>query len=344
MLSHSRILMLGNLGQAAGVSLRVALSRREMKDRLEELRGYVEEEDGNDDQGFPGSTDDSPSYFNPAFQEEMPKSMEGFFCVVAGVCRQLDCLQELSGEIAVKQEQVLCSTSKEEVCSEKQLLGELKGEFAAEARAIQSQLSRMKEAEKEHGEGLVESRDDRGALGMSVEGRIRQCQFNTLVQRHREAVGRHYARETEYVGRLQEQIVRQTQLAGLQLGEEEVRWLVESPQAPQLVGADIKVTEARRHLALAQERHQQLLALEQQIAELHILFLSLEIMVSEQQAQLDRIEYNVLRTVDYVSQSNLQMKKAVQYQRKSRLSAALAAALGLCACCTCLTCTARHVP
>uniref|UniRef100_A0A8C9VGA9 t-SNARE coiled-coil homology domain-containing protein n=1 Tax=Scleropages formosus TaxID=113540 RepID=A0A8C9VGA9_SCLFO len=131
----------------------------------------------------------------------------------------------------------------------------------------------------------------------------------------------HYAWEMEYMGRLKEQIARQTQLAGLELGEEEIQQLAEGPLAPRLVGADIQALEALRQLALAQERHQQLLALEQQISELHDLFLSLGVMVSRQQSQVDSIEMNVLRTLDYVSDSTQEVKKALQYQRRSRLAA-----------------------
>ncbi|MBN3322955.1 STX protein, partial [Atractosteus spatula] len=290
-----------------------------MKDRLEELRGYREEEEEDDEGGC-----ESPGYNNPVFEEEPSTGIAEFFRVVTGICRELDRLQELSDDIAVKQAQVLCSTTKEQLCAEKQLLAELKGQFAAQARGIQAQLSRMKEEEA-------------GWQGLSAERRIHQCHCHTLARRHREVVAQHYARETEYVGRLKEQIVRQTQLAGLQLPEQEVQRLVESPQAPQLVGSDIQVLQARQHLALAQERRQQLLALEQQIAELHGLFLSLEAAVSEQQAQLDCIEYNVLRAMDYVCESGQEVKKALQYKRQSRLAALVSAVLGLCACCACLS-------
>ncbi|XP_006633034.1 syntaxin-1A-like [Lepisosteus oculatus] len=297
-----------------------------MKDRLEELRGYREEEEEDAEGGC-----ESPGYKNPAFEEEPATGIAEFFRVVTGICGELDGLQALSDDIAVKQAQVLCSTTKEQVCAEKQLLAELKGQFAAQARGIQAQLSRMREEEA-------------GWQGMSAERRIHQCHCHTLARRHREVVARHYARETEYVGRLKEQIVRQTQLAGLQLPEQEVQRLVESPQAPQLVGSDIQVLQARQHLALAQERHHQLLALEQQIAELHGLFLSLEAAVAEQQARLDCIEYNVLRAVDYVCESGQEVKKALQYKRQSRLAALVSAVLGLCACCACLSCAARHAP
>ncbi|MGH0169072.1 UNVERIFIED_CONTAM: hypothetical protein FKN15_072326 [Acipenser sinensis] len=294
-----------------------------MKDRLEELKNLRE-----DDEGFPD--DDFPGYDNPCFHEEVAKEMEEFFQTVSDIAAELDGLEDISEDIAKKQEQVLCSTAMEAISAEKKLLGDLKNEFTGRAKGIQAHLGQMKEASP--------------FQGMFVEGRIRQCQFNVLAQRHKEIMVCHFAKEMEYVGRLKEQIKRQTELAGLELAEEDLQMLVESPSAPQIVGSDIHVLEAQKHLALAHERHQQLLALEAQISELHGLFFHLEVLVSEQQGMVDNIEHNVIQAMDYISQSNEQVKKALKYQRQSRIAAVFSAVLGMCACCACLSCVSRVVP
>ncbi|XP_029113787.1 syntaxin-3-like [Scleropages formosus] len=299
-----------------------------MKDRLDELRGYGDEEDG-----VPDAVDRGSGFSNAAFQEDLPSGLDEFFGQVSRISSHLVRLQGLSEEIRAMQEQVLCSTTVEEVAGGKQRLAELKAEFTTRAREIQDNLARMKEKE-----GAADAR------GAGAEGRMRQCQFYALYRRHSQLMGQHYAWEMEYMGRLKEQIARQTQLAGLELGEEEIQQLAEGPLAPRLVGADIQALEALRQLALAQERHQQLLALEQQISELHDLFLSLGVMVSRQQSQVDSIEMNVLRTLDYVSDSTQEVKKALQYQRRSRLAALVSSLLGLCVCCGCLCCASRGLP
>ncbi|KAK1163179.1 syntaxin-1A-like [Acipenser oxyrinchus oxyrinchus] len=294
-----------------------------MKDRLEELKNLRE-----DDEGFPD--DDFPGYDNPCFHEEVAKEMEEFFRTVSDIAAELDGLEDISEDIAKKQAQVLCSTAMEAISAEKKLLGDLKNEFTGRAKGIQAHLGQMKEASP--------------FQGMCVEGRIRQCQFNVLAQRHKAIMVCHFAKEMEYVGRLKEQIKRQTELAGLELAEEDLQMLVESPSAPQIVGSDIHVLEAQKHLALAHERHLQLLALEAQISELHGLFFHLEVLVSEQQGMVDNIEHNVIQAMDYISQSNEQVKKALKYQRKSRIAAVFSAVLGMCACCACLSCVSTVVP
>ncbi|XP_061103998.1 syntaxin-1A-like [Conger conger] len=302
-----------------------------MKDRLDELKGFKEDRDD----AFLDLESQIPGYINAAYLEELPAGLEELFGEVSRLSAKLDKLQDLSEDIHSKQEKVLCSTSSEEVFKEKQILARVKEEFSQLATGVQESLANMREQEAAAAAGP-------GGCGM--EGRMLNCQYNALLRRHTQVVGLHYAWETEYAVRLREQIARQMQLAGLQLGEGEIERLVESPCAPRLVGSDIQAIEARRHLALAQERHQQLLALEEQMGELHSLFLSLGVLVSEQQAQVDRIEYNVLLAVDYVDASSQEVKKALQYKRRSRLAAAVAAVLGLCACTGCACCMARGLP
>ncbi|XP_071979886.1 syntaxin-3-like [Engystomops pustulosus] len=289
-----------------------------MKDRLEELKNRT----GRDLLDF----EDHLAFDNPVFQDGETSSMDVFFQEVSGLSQALSKLKTLAESIESKQEEVLCSTTEAKICEGKKELGLMKTLLTSEAKALQAQLSLMKS-------GLAQ--DDKNWM---AEHRIRQSQFTVLTNRFREVMSQHYINETRYVGKLKEQIVRQAELAGLDLQEEEINELIGSPMAPQIVGHDLEILKAKQHLAMAQERHKQLLDLEAQITELHSLFIQLDLLVSEQEDIINSIEYNVLNTMDYISQSNQQVKKALKYQRQSRLAATISAVLGLCACCTCLSC------
>ncbi|KAG8144444.1 hypothetical protein E2320_012954, partial [Naja naja] len=252
------------------------------------------------------------SFDNPVFQEDESSPMTSW---------ALDKLEQSSANIAKKQQQVLCCTTEVSIGEEKKELSTMKDTFNREAKALQPRLSDIQE---------TLAKDRVKSLAIS---RIRYCQFSVLVNRYREIISSHYAKETHYVEKLKEQIQRQTELAGLHLQEEDIKQLVESPTMP-------RFTQSQAAPAMAQVRHQQLLDLEAQICELHSLFLHLEILVLEQQEVLNSIEYNILHTTDYISQSNEEVKKAIKYERHSRLSTLLSALLGLCACCTCLSCMA----
>uniref|UniRef100_A0A670Y444 t-SNARE coiled-coil homology domain-containing protein n=1 Tax=Pseudonaja textilis TaxID=8673 RepID=A0A670Y444_PSETE len=284
-----------------------------MKDRLEELRRRM------DENGDSLDLEEIFSFENPAFQEDESSPMSKVLQEITSLSWALDKLEQSSENIAKKQEQVLCCTTEVSIGEEKKELSAMKDTFTREAKALQPRLSDLQE---------TLAKDGVKSLAIS---RIRDCQFSVLVNRYREIISRHYAKETHYVEKLKEQIQRQTELAGLHLQEEDIKQLVESPTMPRIVGQDLEVLKAKQHLAMAQVRHRQLLDLEAQICELHSLFLHLEILVLEQQEVLNSIEYNILHTTDYISQSNEEVKKAIKYERHSRLSTLLSALLGLCA-------------
>lgn len=293
-----------------------------MKDRLEELKRRMYEN------GDSLELEEAFSFDNPVFQEDESSPVSKVLQEISSLSLALDKLEQSSECIAKKQQRVLCCTTEVSIGEEKKELSTMKDIFTREAKALQLRLGDIRETLAKDG------------VKSPAISRIRYSQFSVLVNRYREIVTRHYAKETHYVEKLKEQIQRQTELAGLHLREEDIKQLVESLTMPRIVGQDLEVLKAKQHLAMAQVRHQQLLDLEAQIGELHSLFLHLEILVLEQQEVLDSIEYNILHTTDYISQSKEEVKKAIKYQRHSRLSALLSALLGLCACCTCLSCMA----
>ncbi|XP_053129457.1 syntaxin-1A-like [Hemicordylus capensis] len=290
-----------------------------MKDRLEELRNRVNEDEDQDD---------TLSFDNPTFNDHESNPLSKTFEEIAHLSLALDKLEELSETVDKKQQQVLCCTTEGSIYEGKKELSAIKEAFTAEAKFIRPQLSSIQET-------LAG-----GNKQWQAASRIRYSQASLLVTRYHNIITHHYDKETQYLEKLKEQIRRQTELAGLNLPEEDLTRLVESPMAPRIVGQDLEVLRARQHLAMAQVRHQQLLDLEAQIKEVHSLFLHLEVLVSEQHETINSIEYNILHTLDYISRSNEEVKKALKYERQSRFAAALSALLGLCACCTCLSCMA----
>ncbi|KAM4696790.1 syntaxin-3-like [Rhinophrynus dorsalis] len=295
-----------------------------MKDRLEELKNRVSQDNLLE-------FEEHLAFDNPVYQQTENHDMDKFFQEVSNLSLALKNLRDLAESIEKKQERVLCSTTEMDICEGKKALTKMKNLFTSDATIIQSHFNTMK--------GVL-AQDTKNWM---AEYRIRQSQFTVLTNRYREIMTQHYINETKYVGKLKGQIMRQAELAGLNLQEDEINHLIGSPMAPQIVGQDLEILKAKQHLAMAQERHKQLLDLEAQITELHSLFLQLELLVSDQQDIVNNIEYNVVNTMDYISQSKEQVKKAIKYQRQSRIAAAISAILGLCACCTCLSCVSGAV-
>lgn len=291
-----------------------------MKDRLEELKNHI-------NHGTVSlELDDTMMFDNHAFEKTETNTIEEFLQEVAELSLALTELEELSQLIDKKQQSVLCCTTEESVFKEKNELNIIKASFASQARLIQPQLSTIQH------ELVTDCKYWR------AEHRIRQSQLSFLLSHYRGIISHHYVRETQNMFRLKEKMVRQAELAGVKLQEEDLEKLVTNPVPPQIVGRDLDVLKAKQGLALAEVRNQQLLDLECQIGELRTIFFQVETFISGQQELLNSIEYNILRTQDYVEQSNETVKKALKYKRQSRFLMVISTVAGLCACCTCLSC------
>lgn len=85
-----------------------------------------------------------------------------------------------------------------------------------------------------------------------------------------------------------------------------------------------QILDTKRHemakdaLAYIENKHKDILRLEQSIQELHQLFLDMAILVEAQGELIDQIEFNVNQSVAYTKEAVKQIEKAGQEQRKSR--------------------------
>ncbi|XP_072733216.1 syntaxin-1B-like [Ciconia boyciana] len=292
-----------------------------MRDRLAELRRRAAAEGD--------LHEDALCFDNVAFVGDDANPVSRVLREASELWRALDRLEQLSESIDRTQQAVLCCTSEESIAGEKQGLGAARAAFAREAVALRPRLSALPAAPE-------------GGMGRAGP-RVRRTQLWLLLRQYRAILTRHYAREGRYWQRLKERIGRQAELAGIDLGAEDLERLAESPEAPRIVGRDLEELKAEQHLAAAQACQRQLLDLEKQMAELRGLFLQLEGLLAEQQGATDSVEHYVLRTLDYVAQTGGEVKKAFTYRRPLRLSALLTATLSLCACCTCLPCRSGTV-
>ena len=82
-----------------------------------------------------------------------------------------------------------------------------------------------------------------------------------------------------------------------------------------LRGAADPVKDAYAHAA---DRYQDVLKLEQSVAELHQMFLDFALLTEQQGEMLDQIEYQVKAAGEYVEEGNVDIKKAIQYQKEIR--------------------------
>jgi t-SNARE complex subunit (syntaxin) len=65
-------------------------------------------------------------------------------------------------------------------------------------------------------------------------------------------------------------------------------------------------------------KYQDVLALEQSVAELHQMFLDFALLTEQQGELLDQIEFQVKQAADYVEDGNVDLYEGVEYQKKIR--------------------------
>lgn len=78
-----------------------------------------------------------------------------------------------------------------------------------------------------------------------------------------------------------------------------------------------KTTYRTTHAKVA-GKYQDVLTLEQSVAELHQMFLDFALLTEQQGELLDQIEFQVTQAADYVEEGNDDIVEAVEYQKKIR--------------------------
>ncbi|KAJ3592211.1 hypothetical protein NHX12_007339 [Muraenolepis orangiensis] len=122
-------------------------------------------------------------------------------------------------------------------------------------------------------------------------------------------------------------IIRQLEVSGREVTEEEVNDMVATGQWEvfnENLLNDARIT--RSQLSEIEQRHKELLNLENNMKELRDLFTDIYLLVEEQGAHIDHIQTNVESTLDYVAVSNEKFKLAARYKKKNPLRQ-------LCCCC-----------
>ncbi|NXS60956.1 STX1A protein, partial [Brachypteracias leptosomus] len=127
------------------------------------------------------------------------------------------------------------------------------------------------------------------------------------------------ATQTDYRERCKGRIQRQLEITGRTTTSEELEDMLESGN-PAIFSSGIIMDSniTKQALNEIETRHSEIIKLENSIRELHDMFMDMAMLVESQGEMIDRIEYNVEHSVDYVERAVSDTKKAVKYQSKAR--------------------------
>lgn len=113
-------------------------------------------------------------------------------------------------------------------------------------------------------------------------------------------------------------IQRQAEIMGKEVTREQIEEMIESGKW-NVFSNNVLMDgrTAKSALNEIENRHKELLELEGRIRDIHDLFFQMALLVEEQGCMLENIEANVHSTEDYVAQAEIQIRKAVRYQKNN---------------------------
>ncbi|KAG5886303.1 hypothetical protein JTB14_003459 [Gonioctena quinquepunctata] len=139
----------------------------------------------------------------------------------------------------------------------------------------------------------------------SAEGRIKSIQFNTLKTRYTKTFKQSNTELENFRNIQKANLEAQLRAKGVRVTDEELVALLEEKTDIQIFTENIiaETQEAKRILADIEERHQQLLKIEQMLIEVRDLFLQMAILVDTQQDLIDRVEYQAQLAKEFVAKT-----------------------------------------
>uniref|UniRef100_A0A3P8UH75 Syntaxin-1A n=1 Tax=Amphiprion percula TaxID=161767 RepID=A0A3P8UH75_AMPPE len=159
---------------------------------------------------------------------------------------------------------------------------------------------------------------EEGQNRSSADLRIRKTQHSTLSRKFVEVMSEYNTTQSDYRERCKGRIQRQLEITGRNTTNDELESMLESDNPAIFTSGIIMDNITQQAMNEIETRHNEIIKLENSIRELHDMFMDMAMLVESQGEMIDRIEYNVEHSVDYVERAVSDTKKAVKYQSKAR--------------------------
>lgn len=160
---------------------------------------------------------------------------------------------------------------------------------------------------------------NKNILFHSVRGNL--C--NTLTRKFIDEMKAYQSSQQKYKTDIKNKVKRQVQIVKPDATDEDIDEVMRSEGGRDAlyrerilaggVNDQVKTTYAK-----VASKYQDVLALEQSVAELHQMFLDFALLTEQQGELLDQIEFQVKQAADYVEDGNVDVYEGIEYQKKIR--------------------------
>ncbi|XP_034042734.1 syntaxin-19 isoform X2 [Thalassophryne amazonica] len=289
-----------------------------MKDRLAELQQKARESTNENANPFLNVHDDSEGVkvITPqavVFEEE--PVIENFLSSIQQIQDDITSL-ETEVQLFSQQQKSLVATMRRFSVMKKE--SSITRDIKLQAESLHRRLDTLcKQVQK--------TEEQQGAT--AVTSRIQRSQHAALYRKFQQVMRQYNESMLTKQDRCKHFIIRQLEVLGKSVTEEEVNEMVATGKWEvfnENLLTDARIT--RSQLSEIEQRHKELVSLENNMKELRDLFMDIFMLVEEQGAYIDHIQTNVERTQDYVAVSNEKFKMAARYKKNNPLRR-------LCCCC-----------
>jgi len=273
------------------------LSRKliKMEDRLLEVLAEKPQEVTPDIEAQTSKEDPEAAFMKEFFQE-----VNTIKAGMGTIKRNMEQVEELYGK-------TVAAVNAEESSKNSEELEKLIDRTNIAATDVQTKLKEMDKANKKLEKG-------------TAQFRIRTNMHGTLTKNFLELMSKYQELQTKYKNKFKDRITRQVKIVNPDATQEEIEEAIESGNTQVFTDQilDKKHAAAKDALLYIENRHREILRLEQSIKELHQLFVDMAVLVEAQGELIDQIEYNVSQSVAYTKRANEELRSANKSQKKSR--------------------------
>lgn len=263
------------------------------------------DEDGDGDGGGGGDIE---------MQKQDNVYMDQFFQYVDQINADIKLVSKASKDIAIINEKSMRATTTAEEKTLSKKLGPLISTTNKRAKQTKSLLGVLKEdTEKLEAEGKLNASDVR----------VRENMNTTLTKKFIDEMKTYQQAQQKYKTDIKNKVKRQVQVIKPDATDDEINEVMKSEGGKDAlykqsilaggVNDQIKTTYAK-----VAGKYQDVLTLEQSVAELHQMFLDFALLTEQQGELLDQIEFNVVQATDYVEEANVETNQAIDYQKSIR--------------------------
>ncbi|XP_058837979.1 syntaxin-1A isoform X5 [Topomyia yanbarensis] len=233
--------------------------------------------------------------------------MEEFFKDVEDIREMIDKIQANVEEVKKKHSAILSAPQSDE--KTKQELEDLMADIKKTANRVRGKLKAI--------EQNIEQEEQTNKSNADL--RIRKTQHSALSRKFVEVMTEYNRTQTDYRERCKGRIQRQLEITGRATTNEELEEMLEQGNSAVFTqGIIMETQQAKQTLADIEARHADIIKLENSIRELHDMFMDMAMLVESQGDLVDRIEYHVEQSGNYVAQGHQDLVQASKYMSKAR--------------------------